>query len=45
MIDFIEHDRRMVVSQIVAITRPLFFKFPKEIIQIYIEIWVQSSRP
>ena len=42
LISFVEEERESIWGKIYSIMQPLFCKFPKEIIDIYLKLWIRE---
>ena len=42
MISYVEEERESIWGKIYSIMQPMFCKFPKEIIDIYLKLWIRE---
>ena len=42
LIDYVEKEKDSIWGKIYSIMQPMFCKFPKEIIDIYLKIWIRE---
>jgi hypothetical protein len=42
LIKYVAQEKDSIWGKIISIMRPMFYKFPKEIVRIYVELWIRE---
>lgn len=42
LINYVTQEKDSIWGKIISIMRPMFYKFPKEIVSIYVELWIRE---